>query len=228
MKRTVVMMSIAMLTAATTMAGIVAYWEGESTSAATWYDASTVTVGTFKDGVTTDITAWGSNDGTFGTLAGANPLTVGGLKGKNGNTLSIRITNVSGSDLQLDSLHFDFAQAFANSPTDIAVVYFNGNLAGASSNDLVGAYTSTITPGGASDYEDVDISLSSALPTDSVLANTEFVTFEFQFSNGGSDTTAAGLDNIAIQATVIPEPATVGLIALMGGALFGLRRFFAA
>ncbi len=223
MKKTVVIMVLAALTAGSTMAGIVAYWEGESTTSATWFDAGIVTATSFKTGVTTDITGYGSNDGTYGTLAGANPLTVGGLKGKNGNNLRVKVTNVSGADLQLDTLNFDFARAFANSPTNMTVVYFNGNLSGVSSNDTIVTYNSTTQPGGASDYEDVDVTLSSVL-SDVVLADTEFATFEFQFSGGATASAAAGLDNIAIQATVIPEPATLSLMAVFGGAVMLVRR----
>ncbi len=217
----------ALLVAGSTMAGIVAYWEGESTTSATWYETNVVTATSFKDGVTTDITGYGSNDGTYGTLAGANTATVGGLKAKNGNTLRVKVTNVSGADLVLDTLNFDFAQAFANSPTNITVVYFNGNLTGVSSNDTIVAYNSTVQPGGASDYEDIDVSLSSVL-SDVTLADTEFVTFEFQFSGGATANAAAGLDNIAIQATVIPEPATLGLMGSFGLAMVYLRRKFSA
>lgn len=204
------MTGLAMIVTGQIYADIIAYWES-NVNAPTWA-TNTLTVTSFKVGVVND-TTFGSTDGTFGTLLSPSASTaLGAMKGQNGNTMSIRIQNDAATDLQLNTIYFDFSRAFgAVSPDVITVVYKNGNLNDATGT-VVGSHTATTTPGKAGDYDDIAITLSSVL-TDTILSTGQSATFEFQFSGGS--TSASGLDNIAVDATsVIPEPATVGMLGL--------------
>ena len=187
------------------MAAIVAYWETDLNTP-DWYDSNIVTATSFKTGVTNDTSNWGSSDGTYGTLAGANTLTDGGFKGGIGDHMSTKLVNESGSQLRIDSLHFDFAKNFSGS-VDSLVVTINGN-------PLATAVASGQLPDGArGDYEDFDYILATELGSEFILAAGASVTFQYAFTDSGSNIGNAGLDNIAIQATVVPEPATFALIA---------------
>lgn len=194
------------------MAAIVAYWETDLNTP-DWFDVNTVTATSFKTGVTNDTSNWGSSDGTYGTVAGADAGTDGGFKGGAGDHMSTKLVNVSGSDLRIDSVHFDFAKNFSGS-VDSLVVTIGGD-------PLDTAVASGVLPDGArGDYEDFDFVLTTLLGSEFILAHGASVTFKYAFADSGSNTANAGLDNIAIQATVVPEPSTVAFFA--GFAALGL------
>ncbi len=206
------------MTAGTTMATIIAYWESD-VNAPTWSDTAIVTATSFKTGVVNDGT-FGSNDGTFGTV-GSAVTTAAGMKGKAGNTMSIKLVNAGTQDLRLDSLHFDYSWTFAAAPTNVTVTLAGGQLDDAN-GALITTYTGTANISKYNDYADIDVTLSSVL-ADTVLASGEFATFQFTFGSA-SGTSASGLDNIAVYGTVIPEPATLGLMASFGAAIIFIRR----
>jgi acetyl esterase/lipase len=180
-------------------AGVIAYWE-DSSNQPTWADTNVVRATSFKSGVIDDST-FGSTDGTFGSLSSpAAETAVSGMKAQFDDSLSIRFENLSGSNMTLNTLHFDFARAFSASPKTVSVVYDNGNLAHALDDVIFSHTTSGGAIGKAADYEDLDVNLASVMD-DVVLADGQFAVFTFTFSDA-TGTGAAGIDNIAMDATL--------------------------
>ncbi|MCF7864267.1 MAG: hypothetical protein K9L89_05715 [Kiritimatiellales bacterium] len=170
-----------------------------------------------------------STDGTFGSaFTGADTsanwavaMNTNAAVGAEKNLLGIRIANNTGSDLALDALHVDISRLSANSPQDFILQYGYGNLTGMTSGDLIGSVIGLSATGKISDYYDADFSLTGM--TDYVLANGQSATFQLIAQNG-LNANNAYVDNIAISGSVIPEPATLGLVTVIGAALFGIRR----
>lgn len=135
--------------------------------------------------------------------------------------MSLKLLNAGAQDLRLDSLHFDYTWTFAAAPTNVTVTLSGGQLDDANGT-LITSYAATANISKYNDYTDIDVTLSSVL-SDIVLANGQFATFQFTFG-AASGTAASGLDNIAVYGTVIPEPATFGLMASFGAAIIFIRR----
>lgn len=153
---------------------------------------------------------FGSNDGTFGAnLAGA-PTTAGTSFVKNNSTVSLTMTNNTGSAYSIDSLHWDLGVR-NTSLNAFTVTYVSGGLGPAST--VIDTKTGLAAQGSGSlfDAYDYDYTLSSFL-ADTTLEDGESAVFTFAFS-GGSNNNSSIFDNIAFQGTLIPEPSS----ALLGG-----------
>ncbi len=173
----------------------------------------------------------GSGDGFYGTdgvLGGAD--TVADSSGYklwyNDNTyVSAQIRNRTGSAITLDKLVFDYASVWAGGPKGIDVYYGYGDLDDANSTFLTSFSDVANLGNGIKDYDDFEIDLSLYL-TDVVLGAGGNATFQIRVSEAYSATgTSAGIvDNIGLTGTVIPEPATLGLVSVIAAGLFGIRR----
>jgi hypothetical protein len=168
----------------------------------------------------------GSADGTYGTayVAPADPTdSAVQLATYNNNIkrLDFQITNNTGSDQTLTTVHFDFGLTFTSTNTaapTIQLTHLQGN------SDLVapwGGYAFTPALPVTFGYDGADVDLAAGAMTDFTLAPGESAAFRLEL--GVTEGAAImRVDNIAIAA--IPEPATFGLIAAFGGALLAIRR----
>jgi hypothetical protein len=164
---------------------------------------------------------FGSTDGTYGdTLSGANTALNGLLPRSADPTHTFSITNNTGSAYNIESINFDFIQRY-NSAESISLTYNSGGL-GPASTPLV-SQTYTTTPGTTEEilYQ-YDLDLSSIL-SDIALGDGETANFTFSIDSALA-TNSAVFDNLAIQGSVVPEPSTLALVGLMGGALLLRRR----
>jgi hypothetical protein len=203
---------------ATSNALVVASWDtwGTDTGTSTWgadsvetgFTASLLTSGTDER----YIASFGSTDGTFGSaLSGANTALGGQLLRARNNvdTVTVTLTNSTGSDFNITNMHFDYEvrEASGNfSFRDFDVTYVSGGLGPASASI---DSQSDLTAG---EY-DFDYTLSSSL-SDILLANGESAVFEIAFSNNQNSIDVSGIfDNIAFQGTVVPEPSSFALLA---------------
>lgn len=167
-----------------------------------------------------------STDGTFGTLAGADTGTTfkSGLALNNGanGAYDFTVSNNSGSSYALDFFRFDTGTFRPNAAHEWTVSIQSGDL---TAQTVLSGSADNIT-GGVTDWYDYDIALSG-ITGGNVLADGESVTFRLDMAGG---TGASGhhqyVDNIAISGNVIPEPATLGLVAAFGGAVLFIRRRF--
>jgi len=171
----------------------------------------------------------GSTDGTFGSsIPGADTVTdqvvynVRTATPGGTDRLGIQIINSTGSDLRLDLLVFDYGRWWADSPQDITVKYVGGDLAVSIGTQIDSFSGLSVLSGALTDYDDFDVSLAGL--ADRVLADGQQATFQLIASNSGSATASGGFDNIGLTGSVIPEPSTIGLIALSSGVLLGIRR----
>lgn len=75
---------------------------------------------------------------------------------------------------------------------------------------------------------DFDLTADNSVADDvfTGLINGEQVEFRFYLGNQITDGAEHRLDNIVLNGTVIPEPATLGLVAAFGGAVLFIRRRF--
>ncbi|CAA6693097.1 MULTISPECIES: PEP-CTERM sorting domain-containing protein [unclassified Lentimonas] len=162
-----------------------------------------------------------SNDGTYGSIGTpAAPNNSLSWQVKDGNSQTFTITNISGADLPLGSIHFDYGWVFQE--MTIKLYYDSGDLDAKKNTFLSSVTTSTDYGSGNNDWEDADIPIGTVL-TDTILANNESATFRFDFIAAG--TAAAGIDNVGITVD-IPEPASVCLVTglVMMGAIARRRK----
>lgn len=183
-------------------------------------------------------TTWGTFDGngvpaSAVTDVGSANYTV--TNGRPSAEVTLTITNNGAADIVLDAFHMDVVAFRPNAPrtyslnvlagSDITVgtvfasdgMPMNDN----STNDIthLGGGLGT----GHDVHDDLDIPLSLA---DNTLAAGESAIIQIAFSNG----TGSGgghhlfLDNVAISGTVVPEPATLSLLALAGIGIMAGRR----
>ncbi len=172
-----------------------------------------------------DATA-GSIDGTFGSSfvgadTAATAYAVRLFSPGDNDTVGVQIFNQTGSEIQLDSLVFDFGRWFEASPQDVIVTYAYGDLADANGTAITTIAGIAIT-GKLADYTDLSVSLSGL--TDTILADGQKATFNLIASNATGEYNNSAFDNVGVVGNVIPEPATLGLIAFIGAGLFGIRR----
>ncbi len=213
-----------MIATASLMAGMVSAemlvsWEGDSVQAPV---NATLGVSGFNYGAVD--TGKGSDDGTYGPIGSGASTAPSAYKTKEDSWTDVRIINNSGQDLQLSEIVFDYYSIWADGPQKVEVIYNYGALDDANGTLLTTLNAPGFAGGGTTDYPDFSVSLQTLL-TDSILANGENATFSLKGIDA-SDTGVNGLlDNIAVTGSVIPEPATLGLMALGTlGALF-IRRF---
>ncbi|MDF3128799.1 PEP-CTERM sorting domain-containing protein [Kiritimatiellaeota bacterium B1221] len=167
--------------------------------------------------------AFGSNDGGYGSaLSGAS--NVGGallVRGRNSEVLTITLTNSTGFDYNIDSVHFDFASR-TNGFRDFSFEYSSGGLGPdetviGSENDV------TYASSNISNMPDFDYNLSNNL-SDIVLGNGEEAVFTFTFSDFASQDNSSILDNVAFTGSVIPEPGSLLLLLAGLSAVFFFRK----
>jgi len=202
-----------------------------------WADSSTPYVAdSLETGFSATITTtedrynsgFGSTDGDFGAaLSGASTGLGGILVRENGSNLVVPlvITNNTGSSYSIDSLHFDFGVR-VSSPNSFTLTYTSGGLGVAGTQidsqsglaDLVGVSQGE----DQGDYYDFDYNLASYL-TDTTLDDGESATFTWVFSGHTSASGSSIVDNFAVQGAVVPEPASLALLA-MGIGMVALRR----
>ncbi|VGO12542.1 hypothetical protein PDESU_01095 [Pontiella desulfatans] len=168
-----------------------------------------------------------STDGTFGTLAGAGTETgfSDGLALNNGNNghFDFTVTNGTADDYDLDFFHFDAGATRPKAADNWTLSVLSGAL-------TVGNVTSGVSPngGGTLVWAENDLDLTGL--ADNTLEAGQSVVFRLDFVQDGTIQYEGGhnlyLDNIAISGTVIPEPATLGLVAAFGGAVLFIRHRF--
>ncbi len=151
-------------------------------------------------------TSAGSSDGTYGTIGGvgtgtvmsatAYEVRVGGDTNSPNLTLGFSITNNTAGTLQLDSVNFDYGRFFAAGPSDIALLYDGGDLAGVTNDTVINTALDTPATGKYGDYNDYDWSLAGL--ADSTLAPGESAKFKLVSSNTGGDQSSGAFDNIGI------------------------------
>lgn len=176
-------------------------------------------------------TARGSGDGTFGTVSGASDGTAWldrslGLTSTTVNKMTVVVENTHTSDnLVLTGLHLDTWRSFNNAPWKVEVTAREGNISGGAVQTVF-LNSKGSDPGfnSASDFDDFDIALSGL--SDSVLAPGEKAWIDITISQGSTTGVTTYFDNIALTGNyVVPEPATMGLVAAAGGFLLLIRRF---
>ena len=170
---------------------------------------------------------FGSNDTFFGGDSGTGlsgaPATAGTSFVKTGTTVTMTLTNNTGSDYNISALHWDLG-ARDNSVTGFTVTYLSGGLGPVST--VIDSQSSIASQGGGSlfDAYDYDYTLSDDL-TDITLGDTESAIFTFAFTHtAGTGANSAIFDNIAFEGAVVPEPSSAVLLGLAGLALLLRRR----
>lgn len=169
----------------------------------------------------------GSDDLTFGTLGN------GAVESTNVGTGAIltkalvpvwmdyTIVNNSAQAYELTAFVFDAWRQNNSALSEYSLSVVGGDLAltnGIASGSFV---AKGALPGAAADYDDFDILLTGL--ADRTLGVGESVTFRLDFSAGSGSNFY--LDNVAVLG-VIPEPATLGLVAVSSLGLVFLRRLF--
>jgi len=210
--------------AADASADLLIAWDGgEGANSAT--NATDISGTLFTDALN-DVLAsgGGSTDGTFGpVLTGASSsgpvYRVVDQGGK--NRLTFEIVNNTGSDLNLESIVFDYSAWFPDSPLSVRVQYREGSLALPDFTEITTVTVAGIA-GKLGDYEDFAVSLSGL--SDTVLADGQAATFDLVAYNANLNNTAGGFDNVGITGSVVPEPATLGLFSLTAVILLICRR----
>lgn len=155
----------------------------------------------------------GSTDLTFGTFAGAaNNTESTGLN--DGTRLQFTVTNTGSSDYELTRLRFDHLASWANTPS-LAIDVVSGDITHASLTNLV--LTGIGSAPTTGNWDDTDISLTGL--ADHTLAAGQSATFRIITTGVG-----AFIDNVGVTGSVIPEPATIGMLGLGGLIALLLRR----
>lgn len=170
-------------------------------------------------------TGEGCIDGTFGTVAGATTDTssafTGAIRvvGTGSYYVDVYVKNNGTDDMELSSFSFDAWRTFNKAPNVWSLVVLAGSDI---TTGTVGSGGSLFNqniavPGGTANYEDFDISLAGL--ADYTLAANESATFRLTLS-GSTGSSYTYIDNVGIMGTVIPEPATIGMLGL--GALVAI------
>lgn len=184
-------------------------------------------------------TTWGTFDGNGVPASAVTDVGTANFTVTNGRPsaeVTLTITNNGAADIALDAFHMDVAAFRPNAPRTYALNVLAGSditvgnvfTSDAPMNDNS---TNAITHlgGGLGTGHDVHDDLNLALSglADSTLESGGTAIIQIAFSNG----TGSGgghhlfLDNVAISGTVVPEPATLSLLALAGvGILAGRRK----
>jgi hypothetical protein len=169
----------------------------------------------------------GSTDGTWGNSTETPAPEIGiqrdtKFRPADGSTIQdLTILVKDGAEVTLSSLNFDYLIPFNASPRDFTVSYLSGDLGagGVTLFSVTNSVKVTVMTG-------VDVDLAAEGMTEFTLTGGQSATFRFDFTDDSGKTGAAFVDNIGILGTVdvIPEPATLGLMACFGAAGLFLRR----
>ena len=156
--------------------------------------------------------------------------------GNSGNQqqLDIRITNNTGNDAKLTNISFDIRKQNGNAnPTDFQLLYLatgNSNLRKGASfaegnemANLAGLGAATIS-GGINNYSQ---SVGQNINGTAWIEDGGYANFRLKI-NTGNAAAASQLDNFSLSMEVIPEPATIGLLGVFGGAMAFARKRFRA
>jgi hypothetical protein len=148
----------------------------------------------------------GSTDGTYGSTNGASALLTAyevrlGQTNDPNNVLGFRIVNNTGAPLQLDSISFDYAPWWVNSPKDVILTYAWGDLVNDDQTFINSATGLTHLASNKGDYYDFDWSLTGL--DDYVLADKQGATFNLIATNAGLIWASGGFDNIAIMGSAL-------------------------
>ena len=156
--------------------------------------------------------------------------------GNSGNQqqLDIRITNNTGNDAKLTNISFDIRKQNGNAnPTDFQLLYLatgNSDLrkgasfaAGSEMANLAGLGSDDIN-GGINNYSE---SIGGNINGTAWIADGGYANFRLKI-NTGNAAAASQLDNFVLSMDVIPEPATIGLLGVFGGAMAFARKRFRA
>lgn len=236
MKKSIgILMAVVAAGSMSASATLIAGWETWK-----WQGAGTdplISGATVENGATASATqsgAWsigtniGSIDGTFGSLASpaaetANSGSTDGYNLSNGadGFVDFSVT-ATGSDTQLTTFHFDATRFRSGSAENWTLEVLAGG-------DINNGAAVTVASGTMAIYNsdfnlpDFDVDLTTLADNDLGAGGT--ATFRLSFAGGnGSSGQNTYLDNVGISA--VPEPATLGLVALFGGGLLFIRRRF--
>lgn len=227
MKKTMAIMSVAVLAGTmSASAGLIAGFD-------TW--GSTAASGVQLDGVTATA-AYGappwqlsggaaSTDGTFGSVttpaaSTANTLVNTGIMLPNGadGNMVFTITDTTGTARDLTTFHFDFTRFRFGSAENWVLSVTGGDLTNGDVESGTAGVFNTST-----DLPDYDIDLTGL--ADFELDANGSVEFTLSFTGGnGAIGQHSYLDNVGVSS--VPEPATLGLVAMMGGGIMFMRRRF--
>ncbi|WFB35817.1 PEP-CTERM sorting domain-containing protein [Kiritimatiellota bacterium B12222] len=242
----IALLTTAALSSSLLQADILASWD-------TWTDASGSNADETLTGFSATMTnsagsnnihgSFGSDDGTYGDDVSGASTSPGALllsETSGSDLLEFTITNNSGQDFNIGTLHFDFAprqngNEVAHGYNTFVLSYVSGGLGPDSTEiDTQTGLSNVVLDGtdkAISAYPGYDYSLAASL-TDTILSHGESAKFSIAFS-GQTDETIGGnegrntssiLDNLAFQGAVIPEPSSLALLLLSGLGFLFLRR----
>jgi hypothetical protein len=239
MKKTAIIITVAVMSAGWIQAALLAGWDthgtGPISSNAPNVIAGGVSAfigqqvepafGTVGGGFSVSTTL--NSDTTFGNIAGASAASDSSItlrmNNNNNRQLDIKITNTSGFNMTLDGFHFDYRKQNASTTgTTIELIHLKSV---SDLNGWVGQSLDTQTPVSNYVWYDVDVVLTNTILNDVVLADGESAAFRLRVTDT-DEFLNWQVDNIGITGTVIPEPATLGLITAFGGAVLFIRRRF--
>jgi hypothetical protein len=171
------------------------------------------------------VVASDSGDDTYGNAYSVSGRTVNStaqLRANNNNIkrMEFLVTNNTGSYQTLSSTQFDYALVYGSAAETTNKLY---HLSGASDlDDTPWIGYNIVPPITMTDnaWHDVDSGFGSM--TDLTLAIGESAAFRLEIDITGATAAGVNIDNIAV--TAIPEPATLGLVSALGGALLAIRR----
>ncbi|MGB0372994.1 MAG: GH39 family glycosyl hydrolase [Opitutales bacterium] len=148
--------------------------------------------------------SFGSTDGFFGPDGGVGGAAaslnayrvLSNVDTPDRGMVQVSVTNRSGSTVLLDSLLFDYARWYTDSPRTVHVRYKSGDLDSILDDTLVESFTGIGTSPTTGDYRDFSVSLTGLV--DNSLADGERAVFSLEVADANSVGARAGFDNIAI------------------------------
>lgn len=198
-------------------------WSNTGTAAASQVNGAT---GSATDTVWSLFQTAASTDGTFGTLVSpaadaTTDLVNDGFALVNGADGYIDFTITAGAAaIELETFHMDMTRFRFGSAENWTLDIVAGDLSNTNvSSGSMGVYNAD------QNLPDFDLDLTGL--ADSQLDALGSVTFRLSLTGGnGALGQHTYVDNVALSGTVIPEPATMGLIVSFSGGLLFIRRRF--
>ena len=177
--------------------------------------------------------AYGTGTSTFGQTG----AWFDGSYAKFGNSgnqqlLDFRITNNTGFDAKLTNISFDIRKQPGNAnPTDFQLLYLDAGASalikgasvatGSEMVNLAGLGADTIGDGINNYSEGIGANISGT----GWIAAGGYANIRLKI-NTANTAASSQLDNFSVTMDAIPEPGTLGLLGIFGGAVFGIRRIF--